>query len=107
MTFYKSHREVLDADIIHVKRADGRGIDYILHANPGGAEKGLVMIYNPSEQSFSGEIRMPVYYTGVHETANLINSAGVKSKALVSRDYNIIMNITVPAGGFKWVVITG
>ncbi len=32
--FYKEHRAILDSDIIHVRRPDGRDIDCILHVNP-------------------------------------------------------------------------
>ena len=50
VAFYKKHRAILDSDIIHVKRADGRDIDAILHVNPSIDEKGLLMVYNPLNQ---------------------------------------------------------
>ena len=40
--FYKKHRAILDGDILHLRRADGRDIDYLLHVNPAGTEKGLL-----------------------------------------------------------------
>ena len=39
--FYKLHREVLDADIVHLRRPDGRDWDGFLHVNPQGTKKGL------------------------------------------------------------------
>ena len=31
--FYKRHREILESDIIHLRRPDGRGLDGIMHVN--------------------------------------------------------------------------
>ena len=49
--FHKKHRQVLDGDIIHLRRPDGRDWDGILHVNPDGEEKGLIMLYNPLERN--------------------------------------------------------
>ena len=45
--WFKKHRDVLEGDIIHLRRADGRDIDYWLNVNPGGKEKGLLLVFNP------------------------------------------------------------
>ena len=45
--FYKAHRGILESDVIHIRRADGRDIDAILHVNPRLKEKGSAMVYNP------------------------------------------------------------
>src|SRR5664280_746843 len=63
VSFYKEHRAILDADIIHVKRADGRGIDAILHVNPSNSEKGLLMVYNPLDRTEKQNLTINVYYT--------------------------------------------
>ncbi len=47
ISFYKAHREVLDADIVHLRRPDGREWDGFVHVNPQGREKGLAVFYNP------------------------------------------------------------
>jgi hypothetical protein len=50
--WFKQHREVLEGDIIHLRRADGRDLDYWLNVNPAGEEKGLMMIYNPLDNTW-------------------------------------------------------
>ena len=45
--FCKTHRVILDSDIIHIRRPDGRHIDGILHVNSQLPEKGLAVFYNP------------------------------------------------------------
>ena len=65
--FYKAHRDVLDADLIHLRRPDGRDWDGFLHVNPQGREKGLAMFYNPLAEPIERDIRVPLYYTGLSE----------------------------------------
>eukprot|EP01044_Picomonas_judraskeda_P025110 COSAG03_NODE_7162_length_956_cov_0.957993_1_plen_252_part_10 len=49
--FYKTHRDILSSDIIHLRRADHQGIDAILHVNPALPTKGLAMIFNPMPEA--------------------------------------------------------
>jgi hypothetical protein len=51
--FYKAHRAILDSDLIHLRRADGRDWDGWLHVNPRLPECGLAMFYNPLERADS------------------------------------------------------
>ena len=104
--FYKRYRDILDSDIIHLRRADGRDIDYFLHVNPLLEEKGLLMIYNPKEVEVTRTLRIPLYYTGLTETALVSkeDEATVGTYRL-DRQYTIDLPITVPAGGCTWYVI--
>lgn len=103
--FYKSHREVLDADIIHLRRPAGRDWDGILHVNPTGKEKGLLMLYNPLDEKITREITVPVYYTGLHNEVLLTNQNGNLEKTKVNRDYEITINVTIPAKGTSYFVL--
>jgi len=62
--FYKKYRAILDSDIVHVRRPDGRDIDCILHVNPQLKQKGLAMVYNPTSRRISRQLKLPLYYTG-------------------------------------------
>ncbi len=105
VSFYKKHRQVLDGDIIHLRRADGRDWDGILHVNPSGTEKGLLMLYNPLEELITRELTVPVYYTGVHERVMLEKEDGTTMKLPVSRDYTIKLKVTIPAKGTAYYVL--
>ena len=50
IAWYKKYREILNADIIHLRRADGRDWDGIMHVNPHGKTKALLMLYNPLKE---------------------------------------------------------
>ena len=103
--FYKQHREVLNADLIHLRRADGRDLDYILHVNPAGQEKGLLMVYNPLEQEVSRTLRIPLYYTGKTDTASVSERDGAVTTFKLDREYYIDLPVTVPARQGTWFVV--
>jgi len=105
--FYKKHRQILDSDIIHVRRPDGRDLDCILHVNPNLPERGLAVIYNPTDSPIKSTMKLPLYYTGLRKAAILTERDGTKRKALnLDRGYNIEVAVTVPAHGLTWYVIT-
>ncbi len=103
--FYKRHRAILDSDIIHLRRADGRGLDYILHVNPAIREKGLLMIYNPTDREIRQTLKVPLYYTGLTEKATVQHKENAPQVFDLSRDYNIELPVTVPARGVSWFLI--
>ncbi len=67
--FYKAHRAILDSDLIHLRRADGRDWDGWLHVNPQLPERGLAMFYNPLNGPIERRIKLPLYYTGLADRA--------------------------------------
>jgi hypothetical protein len=103
--FYKKHREVLDADIIHLRRPDGRDWDGILHVNPTGEEKGLLMLYNPLNEKITRNITVPVYYTGLHNKLVLEDQKGKSQTVAVSRDYEIAIEAEIPANGYSYFLM--
>lgn len=103
--FYKSHREILDSDIIHLRRADGRDLDYILHVNPKIDEKGLLMVYNPLPVAVSKTLTIPLYYTGLTTTARVQERTDESKSFTLDRQYNIELPVTIPAQGYSWFVI--
>jgi hypothetical protein len=105
VSFYKKHRAILDADIIHVKRADGRGIDAILHVNPANEEKGLLMVYNPLDKAVKQNLTINVYYTGLDRSASVSENDGKSKRYLINRDYEITIPVTVEANSESWYII--
>jgi hypothetical protein len=105
VAFYKLHREILDSDIIHLHRPDGQNLDFILHVNPTIKEKGLLMVYNPSSVEKKQEIDLPLYYTGLIETAMIREREGDAKPYTLNRDYSVKLSVAVPANGYTWFVI--
>jgi len=100
--FYRHHRAILNSDLIHLRRADGRELDYVLHANPALPEKGLLMVYNPLETAAVRTLTIPLYYTGLKDSASVREQDGAARPVKLSRDYSIELPVTVPARSQTW-----
>lgn len=103
--FYRRHRAILNADILHLRRADGRDLDYLLHVNPGLKEKGLLMIYNPLGRTVEKTLTVPLYYTGLTKKAAVREQDGRARTFRLDRQYSIALPVQVPARGVTWFVI--
>ena len=103
--WYKKYRAILNSDIIHLRRPDGRDWDGILHANPNLKEKGLVMVYNPTERKISKTISIPLYYTGITDYAKIREQEGELRIYKLNREYKAALEVEVGAKGFNWYVI--
>ncbi|MCX7048081.1 MAG: hypothetical protein NTX50_21675 [Candidatus Sumerlaeota bacterium] len=103
--FYKKHRAILDSDILHLRRADGRDLDYILHVNPDLKERGLLMVYNPLESEVRKTLRIPLYYTGLTQAALVSEQDQKAVKHPLDPDCRLTLPVTIPARGVTWFVI--
>ncbi len=104
--FYKKHRLILDSDIIHVHRPDGRNLDCMMHVNPHLPERGLAVVYNPTDKPIKSTMKLPLYYTGLTNTA-IFSEQGKKGKPVkLDREFNVTVPVTVPARGLTWFVVT-
>ncbi|HRP32857.1 MAG TPA: hypothetical protein PKV73_13245, partial [Agriterribacter sp.] len=103
--FYKKHRRILDADIVHLRRPDGRDYDAILHADPQGKEKGLLMVYNPLNVSITRDIEVDLYYTGLKSRATVSENDGAGRKMTLNGT-KLHLTVTVPAKSQKWFVFS-
>ena len=103
--WYKKYRDILNQDIIHLRRADGRDWDGILHVDPAGKEKGLGMIYNPTDKEMDITIDLPVYYTGLSDEVNVSFEEKNSLKYEITRDYKINLPVKIPAKGYTWFTL--
>lgn len=69
--WYKKYRNILNSDIIHLRKPDARDWDGIMHANPKEKEKALAMFFNPLDQKITRTVKLPLYYTGLTKTAQV------------------------------------
>ena len=99
--WYKRHRDILESDIIHLRRPDGHRPDYYLHANPQLEEKGLLMVFNPSDQPVKQTLRVPLYYTGLRGRALVSENEGRFRKIVLDEEHQVVLNIELPAGGYS------
>jgi hypothetical protein len=105
--WFKKYRDILESDIIHTssRRADGKDIDWMFHANPNLIYKGFLMVYNPTDEDVTREIKLDIYYTGLDRMAKVTGSDGIQVSEDIDRNYNIVLKAFVKAGGYTWFLI--
>lgn len=99
ISWYKEHRDILNSDIIHLRRPDGKDWDGIMHVNPGLEEKGFAMLYNPTNKEITRVIKLPLYYTGLTRKAKISQDGDKARKYRLKRDYSVEVEVTIPASG--------
>lgn len=103
--WFKAHRDILESDLIHGRRADARDLDWMLHVNPTLKEKGMLVVFNPLNEPVQKKLRVNLYYTGLTKTAS-VSFEGKSAKAItLNRDYTIDLPVQVPAQGMVWYVV--
>lgn len=103
--FFKRYRDILESDIIHLRRPDGRDLDYILHVNPTGTPCGFVMVFNPLDHAVAKTLKLPLYYTGISDSARIREKEGQPVEYVLDRGYNVDVPVGVPARDCTWLVI--
>ncbi|NQX38276.1 alpha-galactosidase [Pedobacter steynii] len=107
ISWYKKYRNILNSDLIHLRRADARDWDGILHVNPAQKEKGLMMLYNPTKEKIVRTIKVPLYYTGLTDIARVREKEGSMKNYKLNRDYTIDLTFSIDAESYTWFVIEG
>jgi len=103
--FYIQYRAILNSDLIHVRRPDGRSIDCILHVNSQLNPRGLAMVYNPTSQIQQMNLKLPLYYTGLTEVAQICQGGGQSTEYPIDRDYNVQIQIEMAPRSIDYLVI--
>ena len=104
--WYKRYRGILNADVLHLRRADGKDWDGIMHVRSDGPERAMVMLFNPLDSPIRRRIELPLYYTGLDKVADIRVEDGPTAAYTLDRSYNAAVDVTIPAGGYTWLVVT-
>jgi hypothetical protein len=105
INWYKKYRDILNSDIIHLRRADGRDWDGIMHVNPQLTTKGFILLYNPLKEHITRTIKIPLYYSGILNSA-LISENGVNPKKLTLTPQNEVnLTVTLKPDSYTWFTV--
>lgn len=105
VSWYKKYRLILNSDIIHLRRADGRDWDGILHVNPRLKQKGFLMIYNPTGERIEKTINVPLYYTGLTTVAKVKEKDSGAKDFRLNRNFEIALPVNIAPESNTWYVI--
>ncbi len=103
--WYKKYRNILNSDMVHLRRADGRDWDGLLHVNPDLKTKGMLMLYNPLKEKISRTIKVPLYYAGLTDYALVKEQNGKAKRYKLNRNYEIEYQCVLAPESYTWVQI--
>jgi hypothetical protein len=105
INWYKRYRDILNSDIIHLRRADGRDWDGWMHVNPELTYKALAIFFNPTKEAITRKIKLSLYYTGLKDVARISVQSGRPFLAKLDRNYEIELTITISPESYIWYLI--
>jgi len=105
ITHYKKYRDILNADIIHLRRPDGRDWDGIMHVDPKLEIKAYALLYNPTGLTLKRNITLPLYFTGITKTASIKIGQEQAIELELDRDYSVEIQVNIPANGYLSIII--
>ncbi len=103
--WYKKYRDILNTDIVQLRRADGRDWDGWMHVSPFTGQKGFMMLFNPTKEVMTKTIKLPLYYTGLTQNVKITDPNGLSKQYNLSRDYSIDFTFAIPPDTYMWFVI--
>lgn len=93
VSWFKLHRRVLTADIIHIRRPDGQSIDGIVHVDPQATNGEIAMaaFFNPTNEHLNASIMLPLYYAGV-QPAGVVNVSRAEPTGALFASYATVQS---------------
>jgi len=105
LAWYKKYRDILNSDMIHLRRPDGRHWDGVLHVNAALPQKGLLLVFNPTDQDIIETLSLPLYYTRLSGSARIREGEGPAKTYRLDGEGKVLLPIRIPARGFAWYVV--
>ena len=102
--WYREHRELLEADVVHGRRADGRDIDWMLHVAPQ-SQRGMLVAFNPLDRPLTRKIEVDLYYTGIRESVIVTDEQGQTNSQPIHTNHKLTLELTIPPGQMTWRVL--
>jgi len=104
--WYKQYRHILESDVVHgsSRRADGRDLDWLMHANPKLEQKGMLVVFNPLDRAVERTIPVELYYAGLTGTASVRQEEGKPSAIQLDAHSRSQLEVNLPPRGMTWFV---
>ena len=82
-------------------------LDGFLHVNSQGEVRGLLVVFNPTEERRSKTLSVPLYYTGITKTARVSAPSDDTrySHRILSRDYRVNIKVDLDPSSLQYFII--
>lgn len=105
IAWYKKYRDLLNAPIFHLRRADGRDWDGFMHVSPVLKDRAFVLLFNPTKETITRKIGLPLYYAGLSGRIS-VKEKDVTQQLLNTGKNDVLgLNVTIPAESYTWFVL--
>jgi hypothetical protein len=102
---YKKHRKILEGDITHLRRPDGRNIDAILHTNDETPGRMMLVAYNPAPERRSATLNFPDTLSP-YKDIRVVDTETSKTWAIKPRtDGRFVIEVTIDGGAMRMLEI--
>jgi hypothetical protein len=101
-TWFKANRPILEADVVHGRRPDGRDVDWLLHVAPGAAVPALLVVHNPLPQPVERRLVVDLSLAGVGGSVQVDPGDGVRTVPVDGRG-RAVVEMTIPARSHRFV----
>jgi hypothetical protein len=112
--WFKTYRTLLSTgDLIHIRRADGQGLDAVVHVKVGASPPAIAIVWNPTDATIKSAVEVPLYYAGlqgktsVNATFEPWPGSEQPTSVLVPLDWRAraLVTFSVPARSVTWCVL--
>jgi hypothetical protein len=103
--WFKEHRDILESDLIHGRRADAREPDWMMHVNPKLEKRALIAVFNPQKVAVKRNLKISLYYTGLTDSAKVEDSKGNTRTFQLDRNDSIELPVEIAAEGMSWYLV--
>lgn len=104
VSWFKKHRDILESDVVHLRRPDGQRPDFALHVNPNLKERAMLVIYNPLGQTVKETIKLPLYYSGLKGKCHVSANGGPSTTLPLDQNQTATLTYQIPARGFSYYI---
>jgi hypothetical protein len=105
ISWYKQYRDILNASIVHLRRADGRDWDGWMHASPFLKDRAFVLLFNPTQEAIQRKIKIPMYYSALSGKATFVERGKTIRQLSLDPKGDASLDVTIPAEGYTWFVV--
>jgi hypothetical protein len=103
--WFREYRDILTSEIIHVSRPNGRDLDCMLHVNPLINRKGMVIVFNPTDNEITKNLKIPLYYTGLKNKVTVRQEGTNPVSCNLNDKEELSLPVSVKAQGTTWFLI--
>lgn len=104
VAWYKEYRDILESDVIHLRRPDARDWDGLLHVNPRLKDSAFLCVFNPLDTAIEREIVVPLYYAGLTDRVQVSVAGAPAELRDLDQRARLKLRVQIPANGFQWAV---